>query len=46
MLQASYDYNLKGLVCYVHWIHNTYSYCELSIHVFFMLSQDTPAEFC
>ena len=44
LLRTSYYYEIKGLVCYVYSVYNTYSYGELSVYVSLILSQDTPAE--
>ena len=44
IVRDSYYYNRKGIACYVYLIYNSYSYGELSINVFFMLSWDAPAE--
>ena len=44
MLHAIDYYDRKGLVCYVLFFYNKYSYSELSIFVLFILSRDTPDE--
>ena len=44
LLWAIYYYNRIGIVCYVYSVYNPYSYSDLSMYVFFMLSQYTPAE--
>ena len=42
LLRVKYDYNRTGVVCYVHSVYNSYSYSDLSIYVFFILSKYTP----
>ena len=43
LLRVRYCYNFTGILCYVYSVYNPYNYGELSIYVFFMLLQDTPA---
>ena len=44
LLRVSYYYNLTEQVCYVYSVYELKSYSDLSIYVYFMLSQYTPAE--
>ena len=44
LLRVSYYYNLTEKVRYVYVVYKLKSYSDLSIYVYFILSQYTPAE--